>query len=480
MKLAAALVLHLLLAVATAAASPDPIEGKWVGTAGPPDNRAVFALEIKRDAAGALGGTLCLDRLNYYNQPLPSFHVAEGKFTVPEFGLELSLQGDRLVGTLGGPAAPVELRRTDRLPAEPPLPDVPAGPDPLWQAQLGSAIYATAAVHEGFAYVGTLGGVFHAVKTGDGSLAWTFGAGRPILGEALATDDAVYFTCDNGRLYKLERATGRELWHYDLGDALVPRILPHPAVFDYDHDAPTPVLAEGVLYVGSGDGGFHAVRADTGQRVWRIDAPGKIRGTAAVHGAQVVFGTLDGPIVMVERATGRETWRFDSKAAVTSSPVFLGETLVVGNRGSVLYGLDPADGSRRWRQSWWGSWIESTAAPAGKLACIGSSDYRRVTCFDPRDGRVEWATDVHGWSWARPLVTEHTVYAATAGASPYMIRHLGGLCALDRATGRLRWRRPVAQAPGSYTWGFAAGCALDRATVVVGGLDGTLYAFPAE
>lgn len=461
-------------------AAPDPAEGKWLGTAGPPENQAVFGLDIKRDAQGALTGALYLDLINYYNAPLPSFHAEAGKYTVPEFGLELTLKDGRLTGALGG-KAPVELHRTDQLPSDPPVPeDSPRGPDPLWQTKLGSAIYATAAVHAGVAYVGTVGGVFHAVRLGDGSLAWTFSAGRPILGEALATDDAVYFTCDNGRLYKLDRATGKELWQYDLGDAQVPRILPHPAVYDYDHEAPMPVLADGVLYVGSGDGGFHAVRADTGQRVWRIDAPGKIRGTAAVHGPNAVFGTFDGPIVMVERATGREVWKFDSKAPVSSSPAVIGGKIIVGNRGSALYGINPANGERFWRTSWWGSWIESTAVAADGLAYIGSSDYRRVTCFDPKDGRVVWRTDVFGWSWARPLVTAGTVYVATAGGSPYMIRQVAGLCALDRATGKIKWRRPVPEAAGAYLWGFAAGCALEGGTLVVGGLEGTLHAFPAE
>jgi len=29
---------------------------------------------------------------------------------------------------------------------------------------------------------------------------------------------------------KLERATGKEIWRYELGDARVERVLPHPTV----------------------------------------------------------------------------------------------------------------------------------------------------------------------------------------------------------------------------------------------------------
>ena len=65
------------------------------------------------------------------------------------------------------------------------------------------------------------------------------------------------------------------------------------------------------------------------------------------------------------------------------------------------------------------------------------------------------------------------------GTSPYTIRHLGSLCALDRRSGRIVWRWPVPALPGVVQAGFAAGPALDGGTLVIGGLDGSLYAFRA-
>ena len=44
-------------------------------------------------------------------------------------------------------------------------------------------------------------------------------------GVPCVTDDAVYFACDNGYLVRLNRADGKEVWRYDLGDARVPRVL---------------------------------------------------------------------------------------------------------------------------------------------------------------------------------------------------------------------------------------------------------------
>ena len=52
-------------------------------------------------------------------------------------------------------------------------------------------------------------------------------AGRAMHDEALVTDAHVCFTCDNGLLYTLDRATGREVWRHDLGDPQVARVLLH-------------------------------------------------------------------------------------------------------------------------------------------------------------------------------------------------------------------------------------------------------------
>jgi outer membrane protein assembly factor BamB len=325
-----------------------------------------------------------------------------------------------------------------------------------------------------------------ALKASDGSVAWSFPSGRAIMGEALVTEDSVFFVCDNGYLFKLNRADGKELWRYDLGDARVTRILPNPIIQPqdgYDHLAPKPVLAEDTLYVGAGDGGFHAVRADSGERVWRIQSKGAIRSTAAVRGPNVFFSTMEGLVVALERSGGRQLWQVQSQLPVTSSPVFVGDKLVIGGRDSILQALDPATGAQLWKFSFWGSWVESSATPSPEndgVAYIGSSDLRRVTSFDANAGRILWRTDVFGCPWGRPLVTDKFVYVATIGSKPYPMRHEAAIVALERATGRLLWRWALPQPAGVYFWGFPGSITRAGELMVIGGMDGTLYAFPTQ
>ena len=464
-----------LLSLANLAA--DPIEGKWWGTTGSPQDTIEIGFDIRPGAGGKLEARVYEPVLNLFAQPVTITRDGDA-YKVVEFSAMLKLTGDDLAGTFTSLAFPMRLHRTMTLPAEGPIPPLPKGPAALWQTKLGGNVYAAVATRDSVAYIGTTGGVMNAVSVQTGKFVWAFSAGRPIHGEALVTADAVYFGCDNGLLYKLNRADGKELWHYDLGDANVGRVLPHPNVFDWDYAAAKPVLADNVIYIGSADGAMHAVNATTGGRIWRFVTKGKIRADALVDGDRVYFGSEDNAVYALNRASGEQVWRRETRGPVTSTPALIDGKVIVGNRGPGLVAVDPATGEIIWRALMWGSWVESTAVAFGDRFYIGASDLRRTTCYDPKDGRVVWRTDVYGWNWGRPLVTDKLIYVGVAGGSPYMIRHAGSLAALDRATGKIVWRWPY---PGdnAHQWGFPAGPALDGKTLFIAAIDGTLYAFPA-
>ena len=476
--LVAGLVLMIAVAARATALVADPVEGRWYGTAGAVGNESPFGLEIRTDGKGGFDSLLYLEVMSYFGEALPRMQREGSRYEIPDLALVLTLDGDRLAGTLG--KAPVSLGRVETLPKEAPVPvDLPTGPPPLWRTALGAAIYAAPAVRDGMAYVGTAGGVLSAVKISDGSFAWTFSAGRPIMGEALVTDDALFFVCDNGFLYRLARSSGKEVWRYDLGDAQSARILPHSVVYDYDHESPRPVLADGAIFVGSGDASFHAVDAATGQRRWRVAVKGKVRSTALALGPNVIFGTWGGELHAANRATGKDVWLKDLKGPVTSTPAIVGGRLVVGTRGSALLALVPETGETAWTMGFWGSWVESTAVQGDDgLGYIGSSDLRRVLCFDPKDGRIVWRTDVYGAPWGKPLLTDMYVYDGASAIVPYMTRHAGGLVAIERKTGKLAWRFPLTNPPGTLHYGFAGSPTRAGEVFLIGGMDGALYAFP--
>jgi outer membrane protein assembly factor BamB len=471
--------LGLALPAARAATAWSP-EGKWGASAGALDNRVQVGLEIEPSPAG-LRAFLTVDLLNFFRMSLPGFKPdGDDRWTIPAFEMVLTRAADRLrvSGVLDDE---IELSRVATVPRPPKPVSAPPAPAPLWRVGLGGPIYAPTAVYGDFGYVGNVDGVMTAVDLRDGQPVWSFAAGRAIHGEALATGDAVYFACDNGQLFKLDRATGKQTWRYALGDAGISRVLPNPLVFDYDHAAPRPTLADGTLYVGSADGSMHAVDAARGERRWRFQAEGKVRGSAAVRGDMLAFGTLGSRLYALDRATGAQRWRHETLGPVTGSPVFAGEHLIVGHRGSRLEALLPGQAQPLWSQPYWGSWVESSAVIDDGVGYIGSGDLFLVSAFHPGSGRNLWRTRVGGWVLQRPAVNERFVYVSVSGARrrpKHFLPQASGLMALERTSGRIAWHWTAPSLPGSFLHGVVAAPALAGPRIVVGALDGSLYAFP--
>lgn len=167
---------------------------------------------------------------------------------------------------------------------------------------------------------------------------------------------------------------------------------------------------------------------------------------------------------------------------VVTTPVIAAGKLVAGSRDYLLYGFNLPDGSPAWKFSYWFSWIESTPVLAGGLIYIGASDYSRVTALDPATGRARWATPVHGMNWGSPLVTADRVFTGTVSQNieGTAIAHVGGIVALDRATGAVKWRFLAAPPPENGFGGYAGSLALAGDKVIAAGFDGWLIALPAN
>jgi outer membrane protein assembly factor BamB len=480
LQFAALLALLLgLLALIDPLHAAAPVEGKWWGKIGSERERIDVGLEFLRNGEGRLELRLTQPISNYYGVDPGGETTLDGdRITNAGLHLDLRLVDGQLLGTFPGPNSPAQLERTRTLPQAPKPPRVPIGPSPRWEMRLNGQVRASPVVFEDRIYIGTSGGVFNAIDARDGKIAWAFPTGCPIHGAAAVDQDAVLVVCD-GALFRLARSDGKEVWRYDLGDRGQARVLPHPQVFDWDWQAPQPLVADGIVYVGSGDGGFHAIDANTGLRRWRFDTRGAIRNGAAIDGERVIFGSRDNHVYALDRKDGRERWRFDTGAPIDATPVVHAGRVLIGNRGVGLHSLDTASGELDWRLYFWGSWVESTPIVLDDTIYIGSSDLRRVSEIDPRDGKVKWRTDVFGWTFGTPLVIGDRIHVGAAGGTPYFIPHRASYSVLERATGRVLSRRELPDTGGNQ-WGIVGSLARAGDLVVFATLGGSLFAYPID
>ncbi len=475
-----ALILISLPGVSVAEPGAD-FEGVWLGEITAPNATTALGLEFTRTAKGLVV------RLYLPEMFLPGVNfgpavIRDGTFVLEPLNLAVTRRGETLTGTFAIAKLPVELHRAASWPPVAPAPAYPAAPAPVWMQPLGAAAWASPVARAGVVYVGTVDGSLHAVRADDGHPLWTWKGPNPLYGEALTTEDGVCFVDDRCDLVCLTRADGAFRWRTPLRRGK-PGGGPPPRDETFNHRTAAPVIdADGILYVGSTDRGLYAIRAATGEIVWRHDAGAPIYAPVTLSGDDLIVAGFDGSVVRLDRRRREETMRVKLGGPIVSAPVVAGGRIVVGCRDYLLYGLDVAKGAVEWRDSYWFSWVESAPRLVDGVLYIGGSDYRRVSALDPATGRPRWATDVRGLTWGSPVVTATSVYAGTAGQNlaGTVIKHLGGIVALDRRTGAVKWRYD-APVPANATFTGCAGSLVLAAGHVIGaGVDGGLIAFPAE
>lgn len=479
----------LLLALAgsapafSAPAEPDAklagFDGVWVGEIVAPNTRTALGLAFTPTPRGLLV-SVHLPEMFLHSVNFGPAEIRDGVFTLTSLNLTLALHENSLTGTFAPAGLPVELRRGASFSPAPSEPEYPAAPAPRWTHPLGAAAWASPAIYAGIAYVPTIDGKLHAVRAADGVELWKWTGPHPLYGEPLATETALYLVDDHCDLVAITRATGALLWRLPLHDeTLAPRPRDNPT---FNHRTASPVAdAKGMLYVGSTDRGLYAIRASSGKKLWRLPINAPVYAPVGLQGDELLVAAFDGSLVQLNRRSRRETKRTQLGGPLISAPVVAADRIVIGSRDCLLYGL-ARSGTIVWRNSYWFSWVESTPRIVDGVVYIGGSDYRRVSALDLATGRERWATDVRGLSWGSPLVTADTVYAGTAGQTlaGTVIQHTGGIVALDRATGAVRWRYQTTPAADASFSGFAGSLALVGDHVIGASVDGMLIAFPVH
>ncbi|ACB74976.1 Pyrrolo-quinoline quinone [Opitutus terrae PB90-1] len=463
------------LALAAPADVATPVfEGVWTGEIIAPNTRTEFGLAFTSTSDGVLV-SVHFPAMFLHSANFGAADIHGSAFTLRPLDLSLSLADDRLTGTFGPAKLRVELRRGGEFTPPPPEPVYPAAPAPTWTRKLDAGVWASPAGFAEFVYVAAIDGKVHALRATDGSEVWTWTGSRALYGAPLATQDSVYVLDAHAELVALSRLDGTLRWR----TPLLPAGASLPENPTFNHRAAAPVIdTKGVLYVGSPDGGVHAIRARNGRPIWRYDARAPIYAPLGLDGNDLLVGTFDGTVITLDRRSRRESMRTTLGGAVVSTPVVIGDRIVVGARDYLLYGLDRS-GRVAWRNTFWFSWVESTPRVVDGILYLGGSDYRRVSALDPRTGEQKWATDVGGLSWGTPVVSGGTVFAATAGQNiaGTVLKHIGAIVALNRQTGAPLWRHVVPDGPRGGFSGFTGSLLLTEGKLIGAAVDGTLLAF---
>ncbi len=305
----------------------------------------------------------------------------------------------------GGNAA-----RTGVLPG----PAIDGAPELRWKVHVpgeGLSPLGGLAALDGTVYVGGLGGHLVALDAESGEERWQ--ATVEPWWTSLAVAEGLVYVTGGEYLYALDAEKGEEGWRFQMTATA----------------GPSPVVADGAVFVGSEDGHIYAVDALNGKELWRSQVSEEYPGSAAVvDGVVYADGRTD--TWALDAATGRERWSFrkgypswPSSLSVSEGAVFLGDN-------DRIYSIDAATGEELWHMRANDAW----ALPAVAQGLVYLQDYGtgtsfyRFRAFDVRIGDVRWSLDTTSDDPGQPVVVGDVLY-------------LGGdaLYALDAKTGEEIW-----------------------------------------
>jgi outer membrane protein assembly factor BamB len=229
-----------------------------------------------------------------------------------------------------------------------------------------------------------------------------------------------------------------------------------------------PVVADGVVYVGSYDEHLYAADLATGKEKWRYKADPKMsapfKASPAVRGKHVYIGDIDGDFHCVEAATGKRVWKFQTGAEIASGANFAGDLILFGSHDETLYALTP-DGQVKWKVKTEGPVNGSPVVSDGKTFVAGC------------DGSVHVIDVARGVELAKiELSGQAAATAAASGDRLFVGTMTNEVQAVDWKKQSVDWTfRPEKRAQPFY-----AAAALTDKLVIAGSRDKKVYALERD
>jgi outer membrane protein assembly factor BamB len=246
-----------------------------------------------------------------------------------------------------------------------------------------------------------------------GQVVWSYdGDDRPLLPvycTPLLVDNVLY--CGEGlhehsgcRLVALDAHTGQPRWSQPFRTN--------------SHTEGTPGIVHDLLIVPAGDDGVYALTRSQGQLRWHL--PGgrsnglHVDGAPAIHDGCIYIGSglYSYQAICLDAATGQELWRAELPFRSFAAPTVWGD--------HVYYGVGTGNLS-----------ADIHTYPEEKLDQPEKEAAGAVVCLQASTGKLLWRTELPRGVHTGLAVDAFSVYAACRD---------GAIYALDRRTGRQRWR----------------------------------------
>lgn len=288
----------------------------------------------------------------------------------------------------------------------------------------------------------------------------------------VAGGSSLYLLKNNGALYAIKRRTGVVYWKKKLGNLAASspayangvlyctilegskgskqgRIVAFNVEYPRERWSRTlpsrtetsPIVVQGVVYIGSENGTIYAFDADDGKLRWTARAAGAVKGGLAYDSGKLYVGDYGGQVRALDARTGRKLWAVDGGGGAFglgggqfyATPSVAFGRVYLGNTNGSMYSFSTADGKLAWRRGT-GNYIYSSAAVAsvpgvGPTVYVGSYD-GTLYALNARTGDVRWTHRAEGRISGGVQMIGDLVFYSTLN---------GHTTALGASTGRRVW-----------------------------------------
>ncbi len=237
-----------------------------------------------------------------------------------------------------------------------------------WRFQAENLFLSSPALVEGRAYLADSAGHLYALEANSGMEQWrvTVGEGEDrafatpaVVGNVVYCVDASRRAGNSTVLHAYDAPTGEDRWRFEAERDV--------------HLRGTPVVTGNVAYVATRESLVFAVNLRTGEEQGRFDVGSAPRTELAVVNGLMYVGTEDGGFLAIDLDTGERRWssQLSEEAAPISPPTVAHGIVYAGYTAGGMHALDAATGDERWSAR--AGSMRSSPAVTGGVLYVGSN-----------------------------------------------------------------------------------------------------------
>lgn len=276
-----------------------------------------------------------------------------------------------------------------------------------WDFDLEAKTNSSPVVNSNKLYIGTDEGL-KVININNHDLSWDYDCGN-VESTPFIYDDVVYFGCDDGHLYGLDKKEGDVVLNKKLDGEL----------------KSSPIVVDDSIYIGSTNGKLYSVGTDK-EKNWEFTSGDEVLSSPSYINESVIFASTDGSIYSLDESDGDLNWKVDLNDKVLSSPTVneYDNSIYIGSDEGNLTCLDNRDGTVKWSHST-GSPVQSTAALKDNLVAFGSSNgylyvlnkYTGLEEFTYNPGTILFNSAIT----SSPVINDNTLIFADDGGNVYSL-----------------------------------------------------------